>query len=142
MELPGPAVDANRADDGIAGAQQPGDEQSIDQLNAGRFDCAPQQPAEFEPAAIRINHAREVEPAGRSPGITAVGRAMEIHSHRFEVFQPLVRTFQNFANQKLVCDAVIAGDDLAQNAVDVVVGKRDDHPGVGERGVAGPADCP
>ena len=46
------------------------------------------------------------------------------------------------AHQHLVGDAVVAGDDLVQDAVDVVARQRHDGPGVGERGVAGAADQP
>ena len=49
---------------------------------------------------------------------------------------------QRLAHQHLVGDAVVAGDDLVQDAVDVVARQRHDGPGVGERGVAGAADQP
>ena len=53
-----------------------------------------------------------------------------------------MRIDQRLAHQHLVGDAVVAGDDLVQDAVDVVVRQRHDGPGVGERGVAGAADQP
>ena len=53
-----------------------------------------------------------------------------------------MRVDQRLAHQHLVGDAVVAGDDLVQDAVDVVARQRHDGPGVGERGVAGAADQP
>ena len=67
---------------------------------------------------------------------------MELHAHRLEILQPREGVLENLANEDLVGDAVIAGDDLAQNSVDIVLGKRHDHPGIGEGGVAGTADGP
>ena len=66
----------------------------------------------------------------------------ERHADRLEILQPRVGIHQRLAHQDLVGDAVVAGDDLMQDAVEVVIRQHHDGPGVGERGVAGAADQP
>ena len=143
MKFAGAAVDAGRADDAAVGiAQQTGDEQPVDQLHAFGFEGAAQLPAEFQPAAVRMHDAGEIEPAGRTARIAAVIVAGEGHAHRFEVAHAGVGIGKRLAHQYLVGDAVIAGDDFAQDSVDIVVRENDDLPGVGKGGVAGSADHP
>ena len=143
VELAGAAVDADRAGDAVgAAAHQPGDEQSVDQLHAVALEREPELPGEFEPAAFRIHHAGEIEAAGRAalvgPGLVAA----EVHAHFLEVFDPSMGVDQRLPHQHLIGDAVVAGDDLMEDAVDVVARQRDDGPGVGKGGVAGAADQP
>ncbi len=143
VEGAGPAVDADRAGHAAAvAAHQPGDEDPVVQRDPLGLERQPQPPAELEPAAFGIEHAREIEPARGTARVAAVLAAVKLHADRLEVPQPCVRLREAFAHQQLVGDAVVAGDDLAYDAVDVVVGQCDDHPGVGERGVAGAADHP
>ena len=96
----------------------------------------------FEPAAFRAHHPREIEAAGRPARIFAVDAARKFHAHGFEIRDPVERIHQRFPHQELIGDAVIAGDDFARDAVDVVVRGGDDHPGIGERGVTGAAGHP
>ena len=112
------------------------------QLHPFGFERKPQPPAIFEPAALRIHDAGEIEPAGRPPRVAAVVGAVKLHADGFEVLEPRMGLLERVAHQQLVGDPVVAGHDLARDAVDVVLGQRDDHPGVGEGGVAGAADHP
>ena len=125
-----------------AATHQPGDEQPVDELHALALEREPLLPGEFEPAAFRIHHAGEIEAARRPALVAALLVAAEMHAHRLEVLEAGMRVDQRLPHQLLVGDAVIAGDDLVQDAVDVVARQRDDGPGVGERGVAGAADQP
>jgi hypothetical protein len=67
---------------------------------------------------------------------------VKLHADRFEVLEPGMGLLERVAHQQLIGDAVVAGHDFAGDAVDVVLGQGDDHPGVGEGGVAGAADHP
>ena len=96
----------------------------------------------FEAAAVRTHHPRQIEAAGRPARIFAVGVAREFHAHRLEIGDAVERVRKRFPHQQLIGDAVIAGDDLAGDAVDIVLGRRDDHPGIGECGMAGAAGHP
>ena len=106
------------------------------------FQRAAELPGEFEPAALGIHHAGEIEAAGRAALVGARLVAAEMHAHLLEVLDARMRVDQRLAHQHLIGDAVVAGDDLVQDAVDVVAGQRHDGPGVGEGGVAGAADQP
>ena len=75
-----------------AAAHQPGDEQPVDQLHALALQREPQLPGEFEPAALRIHHAGEIEPARRPALVGALLVAAEMHAHRLEVLEPRVRS--------------------------------------------------
>ena len=112
------------------------------QLHALALQREPQLPGEFEPAAFRIHHAGKIEAARRAALVAALLVAAEMHAHRLEVLEAVMRVDQRLPHQLLVGDAVVAGDDLVQDAVDVVARQRDDGPGVGERGVPGAADQP
>jgi len=140
---PGAAVDADGAGDAAAAAaEQSGDEQAVDELHALGLERAPQRPGEFEPAAFRIHHPREVEAACRPALVAAVLVARELHADGFEVLQPRIGIGKHLAHEHLIGDAVVAGHDLAQDAVEIVVRRHHDLPGIGERGVAGAADQP
>src|ERR1700751_945569 len=61
-------------------AHQCGDEMPVEQRDAGRLDRPAQLPAELEPAAFGIEHAREVEPARWPARIAAVLGARKAHA--------------------------------------------------------------
>ena len=143
VELPGAGVDAGRAGDAAgAAAGEPGDEQPVDQLHAFGLERAAQLPGKLQAAAFGMHDAGEIEPAGRAALVLARLIAGERHADRLEILQPRVGILQRVAHQDLVGDAVVAGHDLVQDAVEIVVRQRHDGPGVGERGVAGAADQP
>ena len=129
-------------DAAAAAAKQPGDEYAVEQLHAFGLERAAHSQENSESAAFRIHDAGEVEAAGRPALVGAGVVAAELHADGFEVLQPRVRVRQHLAHQNLVGDAVVAGHDLAQDAVEIVIGVDHDLPGVGERGVAGAADQP
>ena len=133
----------------VAPVMRPSSSRSSPVTNRRSINCTPSLSSaprrcqqNSRPAAVRVHDAGEIEAAGRPAGVGAVLVAPEGHAHGFEIAQPVVGIHERLTHQFLVGDAVIAGDDLAQDAVDVVVGKGDDGPGVGKGGVAGAADHP
>jgi hypothetical protein len=68
-------------------AEQRSDEKAIDELDAFRLQRAPEQPGKFEPA-VRVHHARKIEPARRTALVAAAIIPRELHADSFEVLQP------------------------------------------------------
>jgi hypothetical protein len=129
--------------DAAAGAaEQAGDEDAVKKLDAFPLKRAPQQPGEFEAAALRIHDAGQIEAAGRAAPVAAIVSAGEFHANCLEILEPRIGRGEHFPHQHLIGNAIIARDDLAQDTVEIIIRKNYDLPGVGKRSMAGAADQP